>query len=277
MAGRLAACRSSRVEAGAPDFAGRLGMRGWHAGIVASSRVSTVFVGRGAEIETLAGAFDEAAGGTPGTVLVGAESGGGKSRLVAEFTSRVRDRALVLAGGCVDLGPAGLPYAPFSAALRELIRERGLAEVAALLPGNGPGELARLLPELGRPAADGDPEMARGRPFGPLLTLLEQLACERPLVLVIEDVHWADRSTGDLLAFLVRNLRYGPVVLVVTFRSDELDAARGLARLLAELGRMNGVGAAARGGGRRAGCRPRWLRVPARTVPRGTAGGSAAG
>src|SRR6266567_5544424 len=83
---------------------GALGMRRWHAGGVISRRVSPVFVGRETEIETLVGALDEAAGGMPGTVLLGAEAGGGKSRLVAEFTARVRDRATVVAGGCVDLG-----------------------------------------------------------------------------------------------------------------------------------------------------------------------------
>ena len=200
-----------------------------------------MLVGRETELETLMGLLGEVSGGTPGTVLLGAEAGGGKSRLVAEFTSRVGDRALVLAGGCVDLGATGLPYAPFTAALRELVRQRGAGEVAGLLPGGAAGELASLLPELGSPPAEGDPEMSRGRLFGLVLTLLERLACERPLVLVIEDVHWADRSSGDLLAFLVRNLRHGPVLLVVTFRSDELDGAPGLGRLVAELGRMDGV------------------------------------
>ena len=200
-----------------------------------------MLVGRETELETLMGLLGGVSGGTPGTVLLGAEAGGGKSRLVAEFTSRVGDRALVLAGGCVDLGGSGLPYAPFTAALRELVRQRGAGEVAGLLPGRAAGELASLLPELGSPPAEGDPEMSRGRLFGLVLTLLERLACERPLVLVIEDVHWADRSSGDLLAFLVRNLRHGPVLLVVTFRSDELDGAPGLGRLVAELGRMDEV------------------------------------
>jgi len=83
--------------------------------------------------------------------------------------------------------------------------------------------------------------MARGRLFGMLLVLLEQLAARQPLVLVIEDVHWADRSTGELLAFLVRNLGQAAVVLVVTCRSDELGQSRPVRRLLAELGRLEGV------------------------------------
>ncbi len=104
-------------------------------------------------------ALEAAAGGSPQVVLVDAESGGGKSRLVTDFAARVRGRALVLAGGCVDLGAAGLPFAPFTAALRVLIRERGAGEVTALLPGGNAGELAALVPELGSPPSGGDPEM----------------------------------------------------------------------------------------------------------------------
>ena len=206
-----------------------------------SRRVSPVLVGRKAELETLMGAFGEAAGGTPRTVLLGAEAGGGKSRLVAEFAAQVQERALLLAGGCVDLGAAGLPYVPFAAALRELVRQCGAAEVTGLLPGHNPGELAGLLPELGRPVTGGDPELARGRLFGLLLVLLEELAARQPLVLVIEDLHWADRSTAELLAFLVRNLQQAAVLLVATFRSDELGQGKPVRRLLAELGRLDGV------------------------------------
>jgi len=83
--------------------------------------------------------------------------------------------------------------------------------------------------------------MARGRLFGLLLALLERLAEEQPLVLVMEDVHWADRSTSELGAFLTRNLRRTAVLQVVTFRTDELDRAGMLRRLLAELGRLDGV------------------------------------
>ena len=110
-----------------------------------------------------------------------------------------------------------------------------------LLPGGDTGELAALVPELGSLSSGGDPEMARGRLFGVVLVLLEQLAARQPVVLVIEDLHWADRSTGELLAFLVRNLRQAAVLLVATFRSDELGQAGPVRRLLAELGRLDGV------------------------------------
>jgi hypothetical protein len=122
----------------------------------------------------LASAFDDAADGTPRTVLTGAEAGGGKSRLVTEFTATVADRTMVLAGGCVELGAGGLPYAPFTAALRRLVRARGAAEVAGLLPGQTAGELGVLLPGAPHPARDpggatagrpGRRGRALGRPF----------------------------------------------------------------------------------------------------------------
>jgi DNA-binding CsgD family transcriptional regulator/tetratricopeptide (TPR) repeat protein len=203
--------------------------------------ISPVFAGRGAELAALTGAFQEAAGGTPRTVLLGGEAGVGKSRLAGEFAARVRDGALVLAGGCVELSTGSLPYAPFGAALRELVRERGPAEVTALLPGQAAGELAGLLPEFGAPPSDADPATARARLFELLLALLEGLAERQPVLLVIEDVHWADPASCDLLSFLVRNLRQAAVLLVVTFRSDDLHRTHPLRPLLAGLERMDGV------------------------------------
>jgi DNA-binding CsgD family transcriptional regulator/tetratricopeptide (TPR) repeat protein len=203
--------------------------------------ISPVFAGREAELTLLARAFEAAADGTPRIVLIGAEAGGGKSRLVGEFAARVPDRAMMLTGACVELSAAGLPYAPFTAALRQLVRMRGVAEVTGLLPGQHAGELAVLLPEFGDPPAGVEAEMARARLFELLLGLLEALAEQQPVVLVVEDVHWADRSTCDLLSFLVRNIRDAPVLLVVTFRSDELHRSHLLRPLLAGLSRMDGV------------------------------------
>jgi predicted ATPase len=203
--------------------------------------LSPVFAGREDELAVLAAAFGAAASGSPATVLVGAEAGGGKSRLAAEFAARVRDRALVLAGGCVELMSGGLPYAPFAAALRELVRERGVAAVAALLPGHAAGELAALLPEFGAAPAPADLRISRVRLFELLLALLEGLAEDQPVVLVVEDVHWADRETCDLLSFLARNLRDAAVLLVVTFRSESVHRDQPLRRLLASLERMGGV------------------------------------
>jgi len=210
-------------------------------GGVRAHEVSPAFVGRKAELSTLADACERARGGTPGAVLLGGEAGGGKTRLVDEFAARVRDDVLVLAGGCLELSTAGFPYAPFTAALRQLVREAGAAEIAALMPRDGTRDLARLLPEFGEPPADRDPDSARARLFEQMLVLLERLAERRPLVLVIEDAHWADRSTRDLLVFLLRNLRHTAVLVIITFRSDELHRGHPMRPVIAELERIEGV------------------------------------
>jgi DNA-binding CsgD family transcriptional regulator/tetratricopeptide (TPR) repeat protein len=206
------------------------------AGSVASSR----FVGRAAELGRLEAAFAHARGGDPVTLCLGGEAGVGKTRLVTRFVGQVRGRGgQVLAGGCIELGETSLPYAPVVEALRGL--GRGL-EPAALEELVGPGRplLAGLVPELGRgaePAAGlGVGSSAAARLFEAFLALLERLADRSPTVLVVEDLHWADRSTLDLLAFLHRNLRAG-LLLVLTYRSDELHRRHPLRPFLAELDR----------------------------------------
>ena len=113
--------------------------------------MSPVFAGREAELAVLGRAFEMRATACRARCWSARRSAGGKSRLVNEFAARVAGRALVLAGGCVELAGTGLPYAPFTAALRGLVRERGPAGVTGLLGGRGAGELAALLPEFGAP------------------------------------------------------------------------------------------------------------------------------
>jgi DNA-binding CsgD family transcriptional regulator len=200
--------------------------------------VSPVLVGRDAELAALG----EALRRPPSTVLIGGEAGGGKSRLVSAFAETKADAARVISGGCVELG--GLPYAPFTAALRQLVRDIGADTVTGLLPGGVPGELSRLLPDLGRPDADADPEMARARLFEQVLTLLERLAdAERhPVVLIIEDAHWADPSSRDLLSYLIRNQQTAAAsMIIVTHRTDELHRTHPLRPVLAELDRLSWV------------------------------------
>ena len=204
---------------------------------------SPVLVGRSGQLSVLDTALTEACGGYPSAVLVGGEAGVGKSRLVSEFAERSRGKgARVLAGGCLELGVDGLPFAPFTSMLRDLARDLGADGIAALLPGGTTRELARLLPEFGEPAGTGDAGEARARLFEQVLVLLEQLADASPVVMVIEDAHWADRSTRDLLAFLIRNQRaLDGLLIVVIYRSDELHRSHPLRPLLAELDRIGWV------------------------------------
>ncbi len=198
--------------------------------------MSPVFVGRAEELATLRRALERARAGGSATVLVGGEAGVGKTRLVKEFAAAAEGWRVLL-GGCVELGTDGLPYAPFTAVLRALVRDMGRDAVAALVPGGTTRGLARLLPEFGEPDDDG-PE-ARARLFEQMLGLIERLAEDEPVLLVVEDAHWADRSTRDLLSFLVRYQRSDArLLMVVTYRSDELHRTHPLRPLLAELGRV---------------------------------------
>jgi ATP/maltotriose-dependent transcriptional regulator MalT len=194
---------------------------------VASSRM----IGRQAELETLEAALAEAADGRPSVAFVAGDSGVGKSRMLAELMGRARESgALVLVGETVDFGDEGeLPYLPLVAALRPLVRSGDPA-----LSGSLRDAVAPLLPGLGAPAdAGGD----QARVFEGLLSVLDALGRERPVLLVIEDLHWADRSTRAALAFLARSLTDERVLVVGSYRPDELRRRHPLRSLLAELER----------------------------------------
>jgi DNA-binding CsgD family transcriptional regulator/tetratricopeptide (TPR) repeat protein len=185
--------------------------------------VSPTFVGRVEELHLLEAALGRATNSEPAVVLVGGEAGVGKTRLVAELTTRcATDGTRVLTGGCMPVGDGALPYAPIVEGLRALVGDLGASAVRGLIGPSWP-ELARLLPALGEPQAGGGPpgQAAQARVFELLLGMLARLSEETPLLLVVEDVHWADRTTRDLLAFLVRNLRRERLLVVVNYRSDE--------------------------------------------------------
>jgi DNA-binding CsgD family transcriptional regulator len=210
---------------------------------------SPVFVGRAAELERLCRALDRATDGErPALRLVAGEAGIGKTRLIGEFAGRAEaSGARVLAGDCMQLGETGLPYAPFVGALRPLVHQAD-SERDDLLAGAGRAELSRLFPEL---ATHPEPRVisqamavstsAQARLFEVILGLLRRLASERPLVLVLEDLHWADPSTRDLLRFLARNARSGRLLVIGSYRSDELHRRHPLRPLLVDLLRLEGV------------------------------------
>jgi ATP/maltotriose-dependent transcriptional regulator MalT len=175
---------------------------------------------------------------------VGGEAGVGKTRLVTRFAEQIQQAGgRVLLGGCIELGEGSLPYGPLVQAMRGL--GRGL-EPAALadIVGSERALLARMLPELGRTEHTDESTSAspivgsssQARLFEAFLGLLERLGEQSPTVLVVEDLHWADRSTLDVLTFLVRNLRTA-VLLVLTYRTDDLHRRHPVRPFLAELDR----------------------------------------
>ena len=201
---------------------------------------SPVLVGRAEELAVLADALAGAREGGHPALLIGGEAGAGKSRLLAEFAATAPE-ARMLTGGCL-LGGDELPFTPFATVLRGLVHELGADAVRAMMPGRGTPELARLMPELGEPDEGRDAGQARARLFEEMLTLLGRLAEAKPVIVVVEDAHWADESTRGLLAFLIGQQRELPGTLIaVTFRSDELHRMHPLRPVLAELARIGWV------------------------------------
>src|SRR4051812_32811965 len=199
-------------------------------------------VGRGTELAELEAALADSAAQKPSIVFVAGESGVGKTRLLSEFERRARASsppARVLGGDCVELGEGELPYAPLVAALRPLAREQD--PVVAHLPEATRGELGALVPGLAPARSEWQPgerdDAAQGRLFEALLALLDALGRDQPLLLSIEDIHWADRSTRAFMAFLARSLCNERVLVVATYRPDEVYRRHPLRPLLAELER----------------------------------------
>jgi DNA-binding NarL/FixJ family response regulator len=208
--------------------------------VMASRVTSTRFVGRAAELEELRSAVTEAAAGRPSLAFVAGESGVGKTRLLGEVERAVRaDGVRVIGGDCVELGESELPYAPIVGALRPLARTNDPAFRA--LSDNARGALAQILPGLGTSKPVGDESTAQARLFDALLELLELLAGDDGLMVTIEDLHWADRSTRAFLVYLASSLCHERVAVVTTYRPDELHRRHPLRPLLAELERDAGV------------------------------------
>ncbi|WP_199920816.1 helix-turn-helix transcriptional regulator [Streptomyces sp. NRRL S-237] len=209
-------------------------------GGVETRSVSPVFVGRADELAVLTDALTRAAGQEPQAMLIGGEAGVGKTRLTEEFLCEADRRGAVVAvGGCVEIGAEGLPFAPFSTALRTL--HRLLPEELAAAAAGQEDELARILPELGDTPRGPHDEESTARLFELTARMLERLAADRTVVLVLEDLHWADTSTRHLLSYLFRTLGSGRLVVVATYRADDVHRRHPLRPLLAELDRLRTV------------------------------------
>jgi predicted ATPase len=174
------------------------------------------FVGRAAELAALETALTATAEGRPEVVLVGGEAGVGKTRLIAEAAARAAERGtLVAIGGCVELTAGTAPYLAFTDALRDLGRAVGPRAWERLSAG-APPELAAVLPGASEAPAVRGEAAARSRLLGQAHDLLAEAASTAPVLLVLEDVHWADRSTLDLAAYLARAVRGERIALVAT-------------------------------------------------------------
>ncbi len=204
--------------------------------------LSPSLVGRDGDLDALHDAYSDSITGSTRAVIVGGEAGIGKTRLVDEFVRSLPEDAIVLRGQSVDLDRDAPPYAPILAALRSLAQEVG---EEALFEASGPAgdALALLLPDLSLSASmtDGPVRGSAERLYEAIAELLENVAAARPLVLIIEDLHWVDQASLGLLRFLVRVIEHSRVLIVLTFRSDEIGRGSALRAWLPELDRNRRV------------------------------------
>jgi DNA-binding CsgD family transcriptional regulator len=204
--------------------------------------VSPVFVGRSEELELAASVLDRVGVGGATHLLISGEAGVGKTRFTDEVSRLAHERGIaVLRGACVAVGGVGLPYAPLTALLRDAARELG-DDVRTALSDDKSAALSSLTPVAGStgamaPGSSVVQATSQSHLFEALLGVFQHLARERPLLLVIEDLHWADPATRDAVAFLVPNLGGDRVVLCLTYRTDEIDRRHPLLPWLAEVGR----------------------------------------
>ena len=214
-------------------------------------------VGRADELARLLTRVDRAAAGRTSAVLLAGDAGVGKTRLLDELSARAAARGVrVLTGHCVDLGDVGLPYLPFVDLLRVVTADPELAPtgarnpvLAGLLAGR-PGSTVPVPPasersDLTRPlphrAAPQPVEDGRLQLFESVAALICEVASKGPLLIILEDLHWADRSSRDLLRYLLARLVDEPVAVVASYRADDLHRRHPLRPLLAELVRLPSV------------------------------------
>ena len=204
------------------------------------SLAAGMFVGRESEFETLRRLLDRAISGGGGVALIEGEPGIGKTRLVEELVTYARVRgARVLGTACheADAVPA---YWPFAQAVRAYVRDADPVGLAWQLGPDGP-ELARLVPELRErvPSIDApaplEGDESRFRFFEAVSGFLLGISRSRPLVLVLDDLHWADSSSIELLRFLARRVADAPLLIVCAYRQEEAEARENLRRAIAEL------------------------------------------
>jgi DNA-binding SARP family transcriptional activator len=206
-------------------------------------RLGSVFVGRESELEALMRALDDALAGRGRLVVIGGEPGIGKSRLAEELASAATEsRAEVVWGRCWEAGGAP-PYWPWVQAIRTYIREADPERLRREL-GADPAEIAEVVAEVRERVADlgpspaiDDPLAARFRLFDSIAGFLKRVARTQPVVLVLDDLHWADEGSLRLLEFVARELAEARLLLIGTYRDVELSRRHPLSQTLAELTR----------------------------------------
>lgn len=190
-------------------------------------------VGRAPEFALLDEVWRRCVAGGHQLALISGEAGLGKTTLVTTFTQAHQDEALVLTTHCIGGVGEPIPYAPFVQAVKALAAALGTDQLVAWVGGGRVG-LGALLPALRR---ETDVEPQRMQVFEAVASALEGAAAQRPVILVVEDCHWADPSSIELLRFLDAALARLPILIMVSYRSDEVTGRHPVRRLVAELQR----------------------------------------
>ena len=211
-----------------------------------ASRHRPPFLGRDAELRQLRSAFEAAADGQGGLILLVGEPGIGKTALCEQFANLVMaDGGISLRGHCYEEGSFGLPYQPFVEAFGHYASERETAAFRGEL-GAGASDVARMVPAvqdlLKVPvSAPSDPREDRWRLLNAVLGFVRRAGVIRPILLVLEDLHDADSGTLDLLVHLARNLRGTRMLVVASYRDMAIDRGHPLSTALGELSRIGQV------------------------------------
>ena len=201
--------------------------------------VSPVLIGREREMGMLEQALRLVESGEGRLVLLSGEAGIGKSRLLEETRHRAQEPWICFTGNCYEQD-AAYPYSLWIDALRRSLLG-GKKELFAELPGAVQMQLSKLIPELESPdrqptQGNPDPEEEKRRLFGAVLQFIVHFAATRPVLVELEDLHWSDEVSLDLLRFVVRHMTGYPVLLIATYRSDEIRPP--LASFLADMDRQ---------------------------------------
>src|SRR5579872_817743 len=206
----------------------------------------TAFVGREAERALLSRLLEQVRRGKGITVMIDGAPGVGKSRLAAEFAAEASQRGFfALAGGCYDREDS--PFVPFIEMLEDALAKAPSREVVRTVLGNDAPEMTRLMPQLRRlfPDIPRSPEVPieqlRRTLFNSIAEIVARTAKEAPVLLLVEDLHWADEGSLLLLNHLARSLRSMPVMIAATYRDVELEPSGALAESLDELTRLRGA------------------------------------
>ncbi|HSR85232.1 MAG TPA: AAA family ATPase [Streptosporangiaceae bacterium] len=196
----------------------------------------TALVGRASELGRMRELLRDAEAGQPVVLLVSGDAGVGKTRLLTELAAEAAERGFtILSGRCAELAET-VPYLPLADALRAASGSR-LADALATRP-----VLTRLLPDREITRQPGDlPGLAQQQLFGAVVGMLTELAEAQPVLLMLEDLHWADRSTRDLVTFLSRVLRQERIALALSYRTDDMHRAHPLRPVVGELLRLPSV------------------------------------